>query len=30
VFLGEELYETGLLAAIIRAGECDEGRARGA
>ncbi len=26
VFLGEELYETGLLAAIIRAGEHDEGR----
>jgi hypothetical protein len=30
VFLGEELYETGLLAAIIRAGERDEGRARDA
>jgi hypothetical protein len=30
VFLGEELYETGLLAAIIRAGERDEGRASGA
>jgi len=30
VFLGEELYETGLLAAIIRAGERAEGRARGA
>ena len=30
VFLGEELYETGLLAAIIRAGERDEGRTRDA
>jgi len=30
VFPGEELYETGLLAAIIRAGERDEGRASGA
>ncbi len=30
VFLGEELYETGLLAAIIRAGERDEDRARDA
>jgi len=30
VFLGEELYETGLLAAIIRAGARAEGRARGA
>ena len=30
VFLGEELYETGLLAAIIRAGERDEGSARDA
>ena len=30
VFLGEELYETGLLAAIIRAGERAEGSARDA
>jgi hypothetical protein len=30
VFLGEELYETGLLAAIIRAGERDQGPAKGA
>jgi hypothetical protein len=30
VFLGEELYETGLLAAIIRAGQRDEDRARDA
>ncbi len=30
VFLGEELYETGLLAAIIRAGERGEGGARSA
>jgi hypothetical protein len=29
VFLGEELYETALVAAIIRAGEHDEGSARG-
>ena len=29
VFLGEELYETALVAAIIRAGEHDERPARG-